>query len=59
MKVVLREVFVVVMTVELIGLLDEKVARESIADVMMVVERDRDLAVDSVGDALLSRMACT
>jgi len=58
-KVVLKEVFVVVRMVVRIDLLDGKVVRESIADVMMVVEKDHDSVVDSVGDVLLSRMACT
>jgi hypothetical protein len=58
-KVVLREVFVVVRMVVRIDPLDEKVARESIVDVMMVEERDHDLVVGLVEDVLLSRTACT
>ena len=60
-KVVPKEVFVVVRMVERIDLRDVKVVKESIVDVMMVVERDHDLAVDLVGDVLLSRrrMACS
>jgi hypothetical protein len=58
-KVVLKEAFVVVRMVVHIDLLDGKVVRESIVDVMTVVQRDQDLVVDSVGDVLLSRMACT
>ena len=58
-KVVPKEVFVVVRMVEHIDLRDVKVVRASIVDVMMVVERDHDLVVDLVGDVLLSRMACT
>jgi hypothetical protein len=58
-KVVLREVFVVVRMVVRIDPLDEKVARESIVDVMMVEEKDHDLVVGLVEDVLLSRTACT
>jgi hypothetical protein len=58
-KVVLKEVFVVVRMVVRIDLLEGRVVKESIVDVMMVVERDHDLVVGLVGDVLLSRMACT
>lgn len=59
MRVVLKEDFVVVKMEELIDLLDERVAMESIGEGMMVVVRDHDLVVDLDEDVLQSRMACT
>ena len=50
----LLKVFAVAMTGLRTDLLDGKVERESIVDVMMLVERDRDSVVDLAGDVLPS-----